>query len=79
MRTKAISPRTFSGAPVGAFPKNGSRPGPFPWQNSPGGRGSSRVLEGGSLGGGPVLPENKKLSGTGEKGVRSRFLSPVSS
>jgi hypothetical protein len=42
MRTKAISLRTFSEAPVGAVPKNGSRCGPFPWQNSPGSRGSRR-------------------------------------
>jgi hypothetical protein len=48
MRAEAVSLRTFSGAPVGAFPKNGSRCGRFPWHNSPGRQGSRRMVSAGT-------------------------------
>jgi hypothetical protein len=42
------SVRTFCTDPVGAFPKNGSHCGRFPWHHPPGSRGSSRVVSAGA-------------------------------
>jgi hypothetical protein len=74
-RTAAIfSPYPLRG-PQEGFSKNGSHSGPFPCQNSPGRQGTRRV----SLGGCPVLPENKKRSGTEKKRADARHSSTISS